>query len=120
MRIEAEFPRKLTFLFKPARYKVAHGGRGSGKSWAFARALIIKSVQKPLRILCGREVQKSIKDSVHRLLTDQIQALGLGTHFDVLENEIRGKNGSLFLFAGLSQHTVESIKSFEGVDICWL
>lgn len=120
MRIEAEFPRKLTFLFKPARYKVAHGGRGSGKSWAFARALIIRSVQKPLRILCGREVQKSIKDSVHRLLTDQIQALGLGTHFDVLENEIRGKNGSLFLFAGLSQHTVESIKSFEGVDICWL
>ena len=70
--------------------------------------------------LCGREVQKSIKDSVHRLLNDQIQALGLGASFDVLEAEIRGKNGSLFLFAGLSQHTVESIKSFEGVDICWL
>lgn len=120
MRIEAEFPRKLTFLFKPARCKVAHGGRGSGKSWAFARALILLSAQKPLRILCGREVQKSIKDSVHRLLNDQIQVLGLGASFDVLENEIRGKNGSLFLFAGLSQHTVESIKSFEGVDICWL
>lgn len=120
MRITADFPRKLTFLFEPARYKVAHGGRGSGKSWAFARALIIMSAKKPLRILCGREVQKSIKDSVHRLLNDQIQALGLGASFDVLENEIRGKNGSLFLFAGLSQHTVESIKSFEGVDICWL
>ena len=120
MRVEAEFPRKLTFLFKPARYKVAHGGRGSGKSWAFARALILLAAQKPLRILCGREVQKSIKDSVHRLLNDQIQALGLGASFDVLESEIRGKNGSLFLFAGLSQHTVESIKSFEGVDICWL
>jgi phage terminase large subunit len=120
MQIEAEFPRKLTFLFKPARYKVAHGGRGSGKSWAFARALILLAAQKPLRILCGREVQKSIKDSVHRLLSDQIQALGLGASFDVLESEIRGKNGSLFLFAGLSQHTVESIKSFEGVDICWL
>lgn len=120
MRITADFPRKLTFLFEPARYKVAHGGRGSGKSWAFARALILMSAKKPLRILCGREVQKSIKDSVHRLLNDQIQALGLGASFDVLENEIRGKNGSLFLFAGLSQHTVESIKSFEGVDICWL
>ena len=120
MQIEAEFPRKLAFLFKPARYKVAHGGRGSGKSWSFARALILLAAQKPLRILCGREVQKSIKDSVHRLLTDQIQALGLGASFDVLEAEIRGKNGSLFLFAGLSQHTVESIKSFEGVDICWL
>ena len=120
MRITADFPRKLTFLFEPARYKVAHGGRGSGKSWAFARALILMAAKKPLRILCGREVQKSIKDSVHRLLNDQIQALGLGASFDVLENEIRGKNGSLFLFAGLSQHTVESIKSFEGVDICWL
>ena len=120
MRITADFPRKLTFLFEPARYKVAHGGRGSGKSWAFARALILMSAKKPLRILCGREVQKSIKDSVHRLLNDQIQALGLGASFDVLESEIRGKNGSLFLFAGLSQHTVESIKSFEGVDICWL
>ena len=120
MRITADFPRKLTFLFEPARYKVAHGGRGSGKSWAFARALILMSAKKPLRILCGREVQKSIKDSVHRLLNDQIQALGLGASFEVLESEIRGKNGSLFLFAGLSQHTVESIKSFEGVDICWL
>ena len=120
MRITADFPRKLTFLFEPERYKVAHGGRGSGKSWAFARALILMSAKKPLRILCGREVQKSIKDSVHRLLNDQIQAMGLGASFDVLENEIRGKNGSLFLFAGLSQHTVESIKSFEGVDICWL
>jgi phage terminase large subunit len=65
-------------------------------------------------------VQKSIKDSVHRLLNDQIQAMGLGAFFDVLETEIRGKNGSLFLFAGLAQHTVESIKSFEGCDICWI
>ena len=69
-----------------------------------ARALILLAAQKPLRILCGREVQKSIKDSVHGLLNDQIQALGLGASFDVLEAEIRGKNGSLFLFAGLSQH----------------
>ena len=59
MRITADFPRKLTFLFEPARYKVAHGGRGSGKSWAFARALILMAAKKPLRILFGREVQKS-------------------------------------------------------------
>jgi phage terminase large subunit len=65
-------------------------------------------------------VQKSIKDSVHQLLTDQIQAMGLGRHYEVLENEIRGLNGTLFLFAGLAQHTVESIKSFEGVDIVWV
>lgn len=115
-----EFPAKLRPLFEANRTKVAHGGRGSGKSWAFAQALLIQAAQKPLRVLCAREVQKSIKDSVHRLLTDQIQALGLGHLYEVLETEIRGKNGSLFLFAGLATHTVESIKSFEGVDRCWV
>jgi phage terminase large subunit len=118
--MEVKFPKKLRPLFKPARYKVAHGGRGSAKSWGFARALLIQATQEPLRVLCTREVQKSIKDSVHRLLNDQIQALGLGQFFEVLETEIRGKNGSMFLFAGLAQHTVESIKSFEGVDVVWV
>lgn len=69
---EATFPKKLRFLFQPKRYKVAHGGRGSAKSWSFARALLIQAAKKPLRILCTREVQKSIKDSVHKLLGDQI------------------------------------------------
>lgn len=114
-----DFPQKLRCLFKPKRLKVLHGGRGSGKSWAVARALLVIGAQKPLRILCAREVQRSIKDSVHRLLSDQIQAMGLGAFYEVLETEIRGKNGTLFLFAGLAQHTVESIKSFEGVDIVW-
>jgi phage terminase large subunit len=80
---------------------------------------LIIGAQKSMRILCAREIQKSIKDSVHRLLSDQIQAMGLGAFYEVLETEIRGKNGTLFLFAGLAQHTVESIKSFEGVDIVW-
>lgn len=115
-----QFPSKLKCLFRPKRLKVLHGGRGSGKSWAVARALLLQGAQRPLRILCTREVQKSIKDSVHRLLTDQIQAMGLGQQYEVLESEIRGKNGSLFVFAGLAQHTVESIKSFEGVDIVWI
>lgn len=118
--MSVEFPGKLKFLFEPHRYKVLHGGRGSAKSWGIARALLILAAQRPLRILCTREVQKSIKDSVHRLLTDQGQALGLGAFYEVLETEIRGRNGSLFLFAGLAQHTVESIKSFEGVDIVWV
>lgn len=115
-----QFPKKLACLFKPKRHKVAHGGRGSAKSWGFARALLILAAQRPLRVLCAREVQRSIKDSVHRLLTDQIQALGLGALYEVLETEIRGRNGSLFLFAGLAQHTVESIKSYEGVDVVWV
>ena len=116
----ADFPAKLEFLFKPARYKVAHGGRGSGKSWGFARALLLQGAAAPLRILCTREVQKSIKDSVHKLLSDQIQALGLGWFYQVLENEIRGKNGTEFTFAGLASHTIESIKSYEGVDRVWI
>ncbi len=102
------------------RYKVAHGGRGSGKSWGFARALLVLGAQSQLRIICAREVQKSIKESVHRLLSDQIQALGLGGFYEVLETEIRGQNGTTFSFSGLAQHTVESIKSFEGADICWI
>lgn len=115
-----EFPQKLRFLFEPHRYKCAYGGRGGAKSWGFARALLIQGAEKPLRILCTREIQKSIKESVHSLLSDQIQALGLGAFYDVLETEIRGKNGSTFLFAGLASHTVESIKSYEGVDRCWV
>ena len=116
----AKFPDKLQFLFKPSRYKVAYGGRGSGKSWGFARALLLQAANRPLRVLCAREIQKSIKQSVHTLLSDQIQALGLGAFYEVLEAEIRGKNGSQFSFAGLATNTVESIKSFEGVDIVWV
>lgn len=115
-----QHPDKLAFLFQPARYKVSYGGRGSGKSWAYARALLINAAKTTLRIGCFREVQKSIKQSVHQLLTDQIQALGLGQFYEVFETEIRGANGSLFVFAGLANHTVESIKSYEGLDCAWV
>lgn len=118
--VEAQFPEKLRFLFKPSRIKVAYGGRGSGKSWGFARALLILGAQEKLRVICAREVQKSIKESVHRLLSDQIVALGLTAFYKILETEIRGVNGTTFTFSGLAQHTVDSIKSFEGADICWV
>lgn len=120
MEIDAAIPEKLEMLFSPMRYKVAYGGRGGGKSHSIAITLLTLAAQKPMRILCAREIQKSIKDSVHRLISDKIQALGLGAFFDILETEIRGANGSLFLFSGLSSQTVESLKSFEGVDICWV
>lgn len=117
----AEFPEKLKFLFRPARYKVAYGGRGSGKSWGFADALLIQGATKSLRVLCAREVQNSIKDSVHRLLKDQIERLGLNEYYTVLDTEIRGRQtDTLFLFSGLSNQTAESLKSIEGVDICWV
>ncbi len=118
--VNATFPTKLEFLFEPMRYKGAHGGRGGAKSWGFSRALLIQGAKKKLRILCGREVQKSIKDSVHRLLSDQVQKLGLTHFYDVLQTEIRGKNGTEIVFTGLSSNTVDSIKSYEGMDIVWI
>ena len=118
--LEIEFPRKLQPLFEPKRYKVMHGGRGGAKSWGVARALIIQGAEKPLRILCAREVQKSMRDSVHRLLKDQIEAMGYSHFYEVLDSEIRGKNGTIFLFTGLQSHTVDSIKSYEGVDRVWV
>jgi phage terminase large subunit len=120
MKVNATFPDKLDFLFEQHRYKVAYGGRGSGKSWSMARALLIKAANETTRVLCAREIQKSIKQSVHTLLNDQIQALGLGAFYEVLESEIRGLNGSSFSFAGLATNTVESIKSFEGCDVVWV
>ena len=119
--INAEFPAKLAFLGDDYRYKIAYGGRGSGKSWGFARALLALAVKKPMRVLCAREIQRSIKQSVHQLLNDQIQSMGFGEYFEVLENEIRCiRSGSKFNFTGLANNTVESIKSFEGVDIVWV
>lgn len=118
--LDIEFPKRLQFLFEPHRFKVLHGGRGGAKSWGMARALLLLGAMSPLRILCTREVQKSIKDSVKRLLDDQIEELGLSGHYDSFETEIRGKNGTEIIFAGLQQHTVASIKSYEGVDICWI
>lgn len=118
--MNVEFPDKLRCLFQPSRYKFLKGGRGSAKSWSVARALLIQGAMQPHRILCTREVQKSIKQSVHQLLKDQIQALNLGGFYQVLETEIRGKNGTSFHFSGLSDHTADSIKSFEGCTRVWI
>ena len=96
-----QLPEKLADLFQPRRYKVMHGGRGGGKSWAVAAALLVLAADRPLRVLCAREVQKSMRDSVHRLLKDSIVRLGMEAFFEVLDTEIRGANGSLFLFSGL-------------------
>lgn len=119
MELELDFPEKLDFLFEPKRYKILYGGRGSGKSWGVARALIAMAIQKPIRILCARELQNSIHDSVITLLDDQIKSIGVESFFDVQRTAIYGKNGSEFSFAGL-KHNVTSIKSFEGVDYCWV
>jgi phage terminase large subunit len=107
------------FLFDPKRYKVAYGGRGAGRSWAVARALLILGMKKKLLILCSREFQSSISDSVHRLLADQIRLLDLTNFYEIQKQTINGRNGTAFIFEGL-KHNVTKIKSIEGVDICWI
>lgn len=117
--MKAEFPERLGFLFEPKRYKVVYGGRGGAKSWGIARALLIKGAQKPLRILCARELQNSIQDSVLKLLADQIADLGLETFYEIQKTTIIGANGTEFIFSGL-RHNVDSLKSKEGIDIVWV
>jgi phage terminase large subunit len=117
--MQAEFPEKLAFLFEPHRYKVLHGGRGGSKSWGAARALIIQSAARPIRVLCAREFQNSINESVHQLLSNQIDDLGLKSAFEVQDKRIIGRNGSEFIFSGL-RHKIDSLKSTEGIDVCWV
>lgn len=121
MLVKAEFPEKvLPGIFEHHRYKSLRGGRGSAKSWSVADALLIKGTQQPLRILCARETQKSIRDSVHKLLIDQMMRLHLHGEYVPHHIEITGRNGTKFAFTGLSDLTAEAIKSFEGFDIVWI
>jgi phage terminase large subunit len=114
-----EVPRKMQFLWHPARYKVLHGGRGAAKSWSIARILLLLAAKKKLRILCARETQTSITESVHQLLADQIEQLGWSHIFDIQQKLIRCKSGSIFKFLGIRTDPGK-IKGFEGVDICWV
>ncbi|ODT75481.1 MAG: terminase [Nitrosomonadales bacterium SCN 54-20] len=116
---KAEFPEKLSFLFEPHRFKVMFGGRGGAKSWGVARALLIQAANRPLRVLCAREFQNSIKESVHHLLESQIEKIGLKSFYEVQNTTIKGANGSEFIFAGL-KNNVTNIKSLEDVDIAWV
>ena len=115
-----ELPEKLLYLISDsARYKVAYGGRGSGKSWSAARCLILLALKSKIRVLCTRQLQTSIKDSVHKLLSDSISEMGLSSYFDITRDSIRSNNGSEFIFKGLQNQTNE-IKSIEGIDYCWV
>lgn len=102
------------------RYKVAKGGRGSGKSWAIARLLVEAARRQPVRILCARELQNSISDSVIRLLEDTIEREGYSAEFEIQRSMIRhlGTNAE-FMFYGIKNNPTK-IKSLEGIDICWV
>lgn len=115
-----ETPRVFLPLLEPARYKGAYGGRASGKSHFFAELLIERCLSEVTRAVCIREVQKSIKESVKRLLEDKIEAMGVQSQFVILESEIRCINGGHIAFQGMQSHTAQSIKSLEGYDIAWV
>lgn len=120
MILSVEVPRKFVPLLAPKRYKGAYGGRGGAKSHFFAERVLKTCVAKQSRIVCIREVQDSIRDSVRQLLVDKIKKLGLGQLFTVLESEIRGPNGSLIIFKGMQSYNAETIKSLEAYDIAWV
>lgn len=115
-----KFPVKFEPLFdRSLRFIVFYGGRGSGKSFNIARKLILEAFSSPIRVLCCREIQKSISDSVIAMLAEQIELLGLQAFFEVQKTQILGRNGSRFTFAGLKTN-ITSIKSMTGVDRVWV
>lgn len=106
-------------IFQPKRYKVLYGGRGSSKSYTVADMLLILGRQTPIRVLCAREFQNSISESVHFLLKQEIDRLGFSDHYDVTQNTITGKNGTEFIFKGVRMNA-QSIKSMTGLTHLWV
>jgi phage terminase large subunit len=118
--VTLQLPRRLAFLMEMHPYKVAYGGRNGLKSTSFARALLTLGIHQDLRIGCAREIQKSLADSSHQLLVDGIKALGYEGLYRITDNQIRATNrDTQFSFFGLSDITIENVKSFEGLDIVW-
>jgi phage terminase large subunit len=106
-------------LTQGPRYTIFHGGRGSAKSMSVATALVLRAASAPLRILCFREIQESIDESVKAIIEQRIKDAGLEYFFNITKREIAGQNGSKFIFRGLSDETNDSIKSLNDIDIAW-
>lgn len=107
-------------LLNPFRYKLVYGGRAGGKSQSIATIFLLIAMETPQRILCTREVQNTIKESVHHLLRDLINKYKWNSFYKVTDTNIIGRNGSEFIFKGLKSHIVHNVKSIEGVDKCWI
>lgn len=115
-----ETPRVFLPFLEPARYKGAFGGRGSGKSHFFAELAIERAIAEKTDIVCIRENQKSLDQSVKKLLEHKIEALNAGAYFEVQDKRILARNGGRIIFQGMANHTAESIKSLEGYDVAWI
>jgi len=115
-------PRWAVPLLQPARYKGAWGGRGSGKSHFFGEYIIEEHILNPDdATVCIREIQKSIEQSVKRLLEQKIVKLNAGDYFEVLDKAIRSRRGvGVITFQGMQNHTADSIKSLEGYKRAWV
>lgn len=118
MSTSVNLPEYASDLWEPFRHLFWRGGRGAAKSRTVASGLVLQAMERHERVLCGREVQKSIKDSVKRLLDDEIERLGVRRAFTSTETEIRGPNDSLFIFAGI-RGNANAIKSIEGITTFW-
>ena len=122
MKLQIPTPRWAVPLLEPARYKGAHGGRGSGKSHFFAEYIIESHIlDQNQSTVCVREIQKSLDQSVKRLLESKIEELNAGFYFEIQESKILSKHGKgVIIFQGMQNHTADSIKSLEGYDRAWV
>lgn len=120
-KLRIETARAFEPLLHPKRFKGVKGGRGSGKSHFCAEAVVEECLLQPgTRLVCIREMQKSLKDSSKELIERKIEKLGVSSKFEVLKTEIRAPGDGTILFTGMRDHTAESIKSLEGCRIAWV
>jgi len=117
--VKIQIPDKLTFLFLPKRFKIAFGGRGGAKTMSFADALLFLGMREKKRVLCLREFMNSIDESVHSVLKDEINRLGMSHHYSSTNTQINGVNGSTFRYAALARN-LASLKSKHDIDIAWI
>lgn len=117
--MEINLPEDYFPLTEAHRYKILYGGRGGAKSQTVARVLLLQGYEAKHKILCAREIQKSIQDSVHSLLVEQIEEMGLSWFYEVQKSTILGKNGTEFLFAGLRSN-IANVKSIPNITRAWI
>lgn len=115
-----ETPPVFEPLLGASRYKGAWGGRGSGKSHFFAELLIERNIMERVDSVCIREVQRTLNQSVKKLIEAKIEALNVGAYFEVQDKRIKSRHGGVTIFEGMQNHTADSIKSLEGFDIAWV
>jgi phage terminase large subunit len=116
--LKIQLPAAFKGLREPHRYKAYFGGRGSAKSHSFATELVLRAAREPTRIVCAREIQNNLRDSVKQLIEDKIEALGLGAAFDCQDKVTKGPNGSQFVYIGMWRNP-DAVRSMEGADIFW-